>query len=154
MFANRKKFKSTKIDSLIGRQTEVVGDVRFTGGLHVDGTVRGNVLADDDSASVLTLSEHGTIEGEVKVPNVVLNGVVIGDVRASHHMELAANARVTGNVYYCLIEMAMGAEVNGSLLRLDEEPNRPLLGHTTHESSASTGPGLHQGKTFEMAEEV
>ena len=116
MFGTSKKFKSTKIDSLIGHQTELFGDIRFTGGLHIDGTVKGNVLADGDSKSVLTLSEHGTIEGEVRVPNVVLNGVVIGDVHASGQIELAANARITGNVYYRLIEMAMGAEVNGNLV--------------------------------------
>ena len=116
MFGTSKKFKSTKIDSLIGHQTELFGDIRFTGGLHIDGTVKGNVLADGDAKSVLTLSEHGTIEGEVRVPNVVLNGVVIGDVHASGQIELAANTRITGNVYYRLIEMAMGAEVNGNLV--------------------------------------
>lgn len=128
MWGNRKKLKSTKIDSLIGRQTEVKGDVHFEGGLHVDGTVRGNVMAEDESTAVLTLSEHGTIEGEVKVPNVVLNGVVKGDVYARGHIELAPNARITGNVYYALIEMAMGAEVNGNLVHSpdDSEPRLKL----------------------------
>ena len=72
--------------------------------------------SEDDSGSVLTVSEHGTIEGEVKVPNIILNGVVVGDVHVTNHIELAANARVTGNVYYSTIEMAMGAEVNGNLV--------------------------------------
>ena len=133
MFGNRKKFKSTKIDSLIGRQTELFGDVRFSGGLHVDGTVKGNVLSEEDASSVLTLSEHGTIEGEVKVPNVVLNGVVVGDVHARQHIELAANARITGNVYYSLIEMAMGAEVNGNLVHVAEEVEPQLK--LSHEAS-------------------
>lgn len=133
MFGGRKKIKTTKIDSLIGRNSEVHGDVRFNGGLHVDGRIRGNVLADADSGSVLTLSEHGTIEGEVKVPNVVLNGVVHGDVRAAVHIELASNARVTGNVYYALIEMAIGAEVNGNLVREADELERPMA--LSHEPS-------------------
>ena len=50
------------------------------------------------------------------MPNVVVNGTVIGDVHALAHVELAAQARVHGNVYYSLIEMAMGAEVNGNLV--------------------------------------
>ena len=116
MLGRRRKFKSARIDSLVGHQTEMHGDLKFSGGLHVDGTIRGNVFADDDSESLLTLSEHGTIEGEVKVPNIILNGVVVGDVYARNHIELAPNARVTGNVYYTLIEMAMGAEVNGNLV--------------------------------------
>lgn len=115
--SNTKKPKQTAhIDSLIGQNTEIRGDVIFSGGLHVDGKVKGNVIAAEGEDSVLTLSERGTIEGEVKVPNVVVNGTVIGDVHALSHVELAAQARVHGNVYYTLIEMAMGAEVNGNLV--------------------------------------
>ncbi len=120
MLKKRKRRKSTRVDTLIGQNSLVMGDLKFEGGLHVDGTVRGNVGADGDD-SVLQLSEKGTIEGEVRVPFVVLNGVVKGDVYAYDHIELAPNARVEGNVYYNLIEMAMGAEVNGHLVRLNEK---------------------------------
>ena len=126
MLRRRRKFKTARIDSLIGHQTELHGDIRFTGGLHVDGVIRGNVFADDESGSLLTVSEHGTIEGEVKVPNIVLNGTVVGDVYAREHIELAANARVTGNVFYTLIEMAMGAEVNGNLVHGAAGSEQPM----------------------------
>jgi len=117
MWGNVKKPKQTAhIDSLIGANSEIQGDIIFSGGLHVDGKVKGNVIAAEGNDSVLTLSERGVIEGEVKVPNVVVNGTVIGDVHAISHVELAAQARVHGNVYYSLIEMAMGAEVNGNLV--------------------------------------
>jgi cytoskeletal protein CcmA (bactofilin family) len=130
MFGNRKRIRTTKIDTLIGHNSEMLGDVRFSGGLHVDGTIKGNVVAEEDASSVLTLSESGTIEGEVRVPNVVLNGTVIGDVHARQHIELASNARITGNVYYSLIEMAMGAEVNGNLVHVAEDLEVPLqIGH-------------------------
>lgn len=122
MWGNRKKPKQTaQIDSLIGQNSEIHGDVVFSGGLHVDGKVKGNVIAAEGEDSVLTLSERGTIEGEVKVPNVVVNGTVIGDVHALAHVELAAQARVHGNVYYSLIEMAMGAEVNGNLVHRTDQ---------------------------------
>ena len=127
MWRGTKKVKTPKIDSLIGRQTEIIGDMRFTGGLHVDGVVRGNVYADDDSGAVLTLSAHGTVEGDVRVPNVVLNGVVIGDVHVNDQIELAANARITGNVYYRTIEMAKGAEVNGALVHQGVDSQEPKL---------------------------
>ena len=120
MWGNKKPSKGAKIDTLIGQHTEIAGDVVFNGGLHVDGKIRGNVIAEGEGNAVLTLSERGVIEGEVRVPNVVLNGSVIGDVHAVQHIELAAQARVTGNVYYSLIEMAMGAEVNGSLVHRGE----------------------------------
>jgi cytoskeletal protein CcmA (bactofilin family) len=112
--------KSAKIDTLIGQNTELRGDVVFSGGLHVDGTLKGNVIADQDSGSVLSVSERGLIEGDVRVPNVVLNGCVVGDVYASNHIELAPQARVKGNVYYKIIEMERGAEVNGNLVHRGE----------------------------------
>ncbi len=80
--------------------------------------MRGNVIAEGEGRSVLILSEHGRIEGEVRVPQVVLNGTVVGDVHASERVELASKARVTGDVHYNLIEMAIGAEVNGSLVHV------------------------------------
>ena len=127
MWGKAKKPRQTaQIDSLIGQKTEIQGDVIFSGGLHVDGIVRGSVIAAEGEDSVLTLSERGTIEGEVKVPNVVINGRVIGDVHASGHVELAAQARIQGNVYYSLIEMAMGAEVNGNLVHQPDQTVVPL----------------------------
>ncbi len=116
MWGNRRKRKTNRIDTLVGQHTVVSGDVRFTGGLHVEGTIKGNVESENDGQSMLQLSEHGRIEGEVKVPFLILNGEVRGDVHSSEHVELLSKARVTGNVYYNLIEMAIGVEVNGKLV--------------------------------------
>lgn len=117
----RKQSKHTRMDSLIGQNTRIVGNITFAGGLHIDGVVKGDVVADDNDSSVLTLSDRGTVEGDIRVSYVILNGVVIGDVHAPQHVELAPNARIEGNVYYNLIEMAMGAEVNGQLVRLADK---------------------------------
>lgn len=127
MWGNRNKRKVTRIDSLIGQHTQILGDITFTGGLHIDGRVEGNITAPIESGSVLTLSEQGSIKGEVRVPNVILNGEVMGNVYAEEHVELALNARIIGNVYYNLIEMAMGAEVNGSLIHAIDMSNQPAL---------------------------
>jgi len=121
MLGRGKKGKSAgaRVDTIVGQKTRINGDVHFSGGLHIDGRIEGSVIAEEESASVLTVSENGSIEGDVHVPNVILNGSVSGDVRSSERIELAAKARVTGDVYYQLIEMAIGAEVNGSLLHHD-----------------------------------
>jgi len=115
LFGKKNTRQNSQIDSLLGSGTELRGDVHFKDGLHIDGVVKGNVIAEGEN-SMLTMSEQGRIEGEVRVHNLVLNGEVIGNVHASEHIELASAARVTGNVYYNLIEMAMGAEVNGNLV--------------------------------------
>jgi|TARA_B110000046_G_scaffold182449_1_gene216479 cytoskeletal protein CcmA (bactofilin family) len=130
MFGNRKKRRVTRIDTLIAQDSEIQGDIRFTGGLHIDGTIKGNVIAENDGSSMLSLSECGTIEGEVTVPYVILNGAVMGDVHSSEHVELASMTRVTGNVYYNLLEMSIGAEVNGKLVHSHEAAESPLaIGH-------------------------
>lgn len=135
MWGKSKKPKQTaQIDSLIGQNTEIRGDVIFSGGLHVDGTVKGSVIAEQGEDSLLTLSERGIIEGEVKVPNVIVNGKVIGNVHASGHVELASEARIHGNVYYALIEMAMGSEVNGNLVHKEDESVVPLKREETSSS--------------------
>ncbi|MDH5231796.1 MAG: polymer-forming cytoskeletal protein [Gammaproteobacteria bacterium] len=123
----KKRRSTARIDSLIGQNTEIQGDVVFTGGLHVDGKVKGNVIA-RDAGSLLTVSDQGVVEGEVRVPSIVLNGVVNGDVYAGERIELASRARVSGNVYYNLIEMAIGAEVNGKLVHRTDS-DQPRLTH-------------------------
>lgn len=125
-----KKKVSDKIDSIVGQHSQVQGDIRFNGRLHVDGTIKGNVASEGADNSVLTVSQRGTVEGEVRVPFVFLDGIVRGDVYAHERIELAPNARVEGDVYYSLIEMAIGAEVNGKLVHLSERERAPLaLGH-------------------------
>ena len=134
----RKQRRHTVVDSLVGANTKISGDLNFSGGCHVDGTVNGNVSADQESNSALSLSEDGNVEGGVTVPYVVLHGIVRGDVFASQRVELGPTARVIGNVYYNLIEMAIGAEINGKLVH-QPEGQVPLLEQTTRidESAAA-----------------
>jgi cytoskeletal protein CcmA (bactofilin family) len=128
MFGKKKAFHSARIDTLVGQGTEIKGDLVFSGGLHIDGNIIGNVIAEEGSSAILILSEFGRIEGEVKAPNMVLNGVVVGDIYGSNRIELAPKSRIIGSVYYNVIEMAIGAEVNGGLVHCpaDAEPQRAL----------------------------
>lgn len=107
---------SSNHTTLIARQTEVSGDLHFRGNLVIEGKVRGNVSAHSDSDARLQIVDGGTVEGEIRVPHVVINGNVQGDVYAARHLELATKAMVEGNVHYKLIEMVKGAQVNGSLV--------------------------------------
>ena len=116
MFGKRKAFSSARIDTLVGQGTVINGDLVFSGGLHVDGKIIGNVSAEEGSSAILILSEFGEIEGEIKVPNMVLNGKIVGDVHSSSRVELAPKSCINGSVYYDLIEMTIGAEVNGGLI--------------------------------------
>jgi cytoskeletal protein CcmA (bactofilin family) len=102
--------------TLLSEATEVLGDIRFSGELIIEGKLTGSISAADGSDAVLRISEQGEVDGSISVPIVVINGLVTGDVHASKHIELAAKARVKGNVFYRVIEMVMGAQINGSLI--------------------------------------
>ncbi len=122
----RKQRKHSVIDTLIGPNSRVNGDLHFEGGCHIDGMVKGSVSSDPESNSAVSISEEGGIEGGVNVSYVVLNGIVRGDVYANQRVELGPTARVIGNVYYNLIEMAIGAEINGKLVH-QPDGKIPLL---------------------------
>lgn len=106
----------SKVDTLIGKNTQVLGDVRFSGGLHVDGVIKGKVIAEEDEAATLSISEAGKVEGDVRVPHLILNGTIEGDVHATQRIVLSPKARVNGNVFYAVLEMSGGATVNGQLV--------------------------------------
>lgn len=105
------------IDTLIGARTELKGDITFTGGLRIDGKLRGNVTAKGEGNSTLILSENAVIIGNVSVPHMIINGTIKGNVRAAERIELQPKAEITGDVYYKVLEVAPGAIINGNLVR-------------------------------------
>lgn len=139
MFGSQTRARKSKVmaHTLISAATELQGSLKFDGELIVEGRVIGDIRAADDSDAVLRVAEQGVIEGEINVPNVVINGTVTGDIHASKHIELAARASITGDVHYQLIEMVMGARVNGSLL-CNHEQNQPRRA-LTYQREASSG---------------
>ena len=119
MFGRRKQ-SSTRIDTLLGKTATLNGDLEFSGGLHLDGRVNGNVRSNAEDGGALSVSESGVIEGNVEVTNIVMNGTVNGDMHARDRLVLGGSARVNGNVHYGVIEMAPGAVITGKLIPLGQ----------------------------------
>jgi len=119
-----------KIDTLIGKNTGLVGDLHFNGGLQLDGVIRGNVAADENSNAILIVGENGRIEGEVRVPNIIIRGQVAGPVHATQTLELSTTSAILGDVFYNQIEVMMGAKLNGKMVCIAE---KTLHGELTHE---------------------
>lgn len=113
---NKTSKPNSKIDSLIGAGTTIEGNVIFSGGLRIDGEVKGSVTAKGDQPGTLVVSEHARIDGEVNVAHLVVNGTINGPVRSDEFLELQPRARVTGDVEYNSIEMHLGAIVQGRLM--------------------------------------
>ncbi len=126
MFGKKKKHNGP-VNTLVGEGTRIKGDLRFSGGCHIDGVVDGSVISERDGDAFLSLSEQGLVDGSVRVPRVSLNGKVQGDVFASEILQLGSTAKINGNLHYELLEMAAGAEINGKLI---------------HDSAQAPGPSV------------
>ena len=125
-FKNRNKPQS-RIDTLIGADTRIEGDIHFSGGLRVDGSIRGNVSEVTSTPGTLVLSEHGRIEGAVTASQLVINGKVLGTVRANQFIELQVKSRVTGDVHYKSLEMHTGAVIEGKLIYLGDAATEAII---------------------------
>jgi len=83
-------------------------------------SIAGNVQAHAEGASILVVSETGSVTGEVRADHIIINGSVTGPVHAANLLELQPKARIRGDVHYVALEMHQGALIDGQL--------RPLLG--------------------------
>ena len=112
---SKKKMQSMKIDTLIGSGARMEGDIYFSGVLHIDSEVRGNIVSECKDKSLLIIAEKGVIKGNVIGSMVIINGTVEGNIYVSGTLELARHAKVQGNIHYNMLELEVGAQVNGSL---------------------------------------
>jgi len=121
MFRKQPSKPQNRIDSLIGAGTRIEGNIKFSGGLRVDGEVVGNVTAVSDQPSTLVVSEQARIEGEISVSHLVVNGEISGPVHVGEFLELQSRSRVKGDVHYNSLEMHLGAVVEGRLMHGSSE---------------------------------
>lgn len=119
------KQSNGEVDTLIGRHTRIEGDIHFSGGLYIDGQVKGSISAESGGDAMLSISEHGQVDGDVRVPHVVVNGHLVGSIHGAEKVELLANAHVQGNIQYKLLQMAVGAAVTGQLMQQRDQAHPP-----------------------------
>ncbi len=110
-----KKYNGAE-QTIVGTDSRIKGDIRFVGVAFIDGYVNGSVTAGNDENATLTISENGRVKGLVAAPHLLINGMVEGEVRATDRLELGPKARVIGDVQYNLMEMSIGAQVDGKLI--------------------------------------
>lgn len=121
MLKHKSKMAEDQVDTLVGPQVTIRGDLQFSGGLRIEGRVVGKVVAEEGQDAVVTLAENGSIEGEIHAPVVVINGRVDGDIHARERLHLASRARVQGNAHYKVVEMDAGSTLTGRLLHVEAE---------------------------------
>ena len=114
---NRKvpKMAKKKELTLIATDAELVGDISFSSQLVVNGVLRGSTSAEELGAS-MTVSSGGHVIGDIRVPVVLIHGRVDGTVYALEHLEIAEGAVIQGDLHYKVLQMHMGASVQGRLI--------------------------------------
>ena len=140
MVGSKKVVKGSSVTTLIARNTKVQGRLEFSGVLEVEGLVVGDILAASDSKSVVRILNNGRVEGEIRVPQVIINGEVLGDVHADEQLYLAEKAAIEGNVHDRVIEIEKGARINGSILQMSREPE---AAQGQQKTSSDSSMGVH-----------
>ena len=122
---NKQKGSSTLIE--VG--TLMKGEIIFDNELFVMGEVEGDLNSDSDLAK-LVVSKTGKVQGEIRVPNVVVNGTIVGNVRASEKLEITGTARIFGDLHYSTIEIRGGSLITGRLVaeqvKLDSDEEKGI----------------------------
>ena len=108
---NKQKGSSTLIE--VG--TLIKGEIIFDNELFVMGEVEGDLNSDSDLAKLI-VSKTGKVQGEIRVPNVVVNGTILGNVFASGNLEITETARIFGDLHYSTIEIQGGSLITGRLV--------------------------------------
>lgn len=111
--------------TIISSAAQIKGDITFSGELHLEGKIIGNVIGDTEKNARLIIGDTGSVEGDVRVPNIIINGIVTGNVYSSKQLEMAAKGIVKGTVHYHSIQMVKGSQVNGSMISDHTEDKKP-----------------------------
>lgn len=128
------KLKSSQqMDTLVGVQTVITGDITFSGGLHIDGELHGDITSDDTS-SLLIVGKNAKIIGNINVHRAVVNGIIVGKMYVSDHLELGEHAVIQGDVHYNLLELAVGSQIRGLLIPDSKQQTKMLEDHTNRQA--------------------
>ena len=123
------KNKQRGSSTLIEVGTLIKGEIIFDNELFVMGEVEGDLNSDSDLAK-LVVSKTGKVQGEIRVPNVVVNGTIVGNVRASEKLEISGTARIFGDLHYSTIEIRGGSLITGRLVaeqvKLDSDEEKGI----------------------------
>ena len=108
--------KADKKVTLIAADTNIDGNVRFSGELYMNGAVRGDIESGNESQGTLVIGDEGSVTGEIRVASAAIGGSVEGDIHVGVRLELFKSARICGDVHYKLIEVQNGAIIDGRMV--------------------------------------
>jgi len=111
------------IDTLIGVHSSFTGELAFEGAVRVDGRFEGNIRS--AKGGTLIISKGAEVSGEVNVPNLILHGLIKGNVHSCNSLKVGETGCINGDVEYRVITLAEGGAVNGRCSRITEKASAP-----------------------------
>ena len=98
-----------EITTLLGRGASFDGKLTFEGTVRIDGKFRGEVFSDD----VLVIGEGAVVEAEIDVGDIIIQGTVIGNIKAKRSIEIHAPGRVKGDITTPSLQIDKGVIFEG-----------------------------------------
>jgi len=123
-----------EINTLLGRGASFEGKLTFEGTVRVDGKLKGEVFSDD----VLVVGEGAYLEAEVDIGEIIIQGTVVGNIRAKRGIEIHAPGRVKGDLHTPSLQIDKGVIFEGRSFMEAASVPQPKAGPTASPPGAST----------------
>jgi cytoskeletal protein CcmA (bactofilin family) len=98
-----------EINTLLGKGSEFEGKLTFEGTVRIDGKLAGEIFSDD----VLVVGEGAEVRAEVDIGEIIIQGTVIGNVRAKRSVEIHAPGKVKGDITTPSLQIDKGVIFEG-----------------------------------------
>jgi len=113
-----KRKTGDEIISLLGKGAEMNGEISFTNGLRVEGTIKGTVR----SEALLEIGPGGVVDADVHIRKISVDGEFRGVIHASDRVEIRKNGKVFGEIFSPCLIIEAGATFDGRCNMSDEKP--------------------------------
>ncbi len=140
---------NAEISTLLGRGSEFEGKLTFEGAVRIDGKLSGEIFSD----GVLIVGEGAELSAEIDIGEIIVQGTVIGNIRAKRGIEIKAPARVKGDITTPSLQIDKGvvfegkcfmeAQVDGARPRSNAASvisGPPPVAHNAHGPITTMGP--------------
>lgn len=99
----------------IGLGSSARGTLMVAGTLRIEGEFEGDIL----NCERLEIGEHGVMRADIEVKEALIEGRVIGNIRALGTIEMKAGAHIEGDVAAMSVVMAPGVHFTGRCTMLE-----------------------------------
>ncbi len=145
--ARPKASSSQPIETTIGPNTHIKGNIQGDGGLRIDGVLEGNVKTTGN----LVISESAKVFAEIEANNISIAGAIRGNIQANR-AEILDTGRVWGDVKVKTVLINEGGYVSGQIIMQQDLQPPKLESENAHATPTPVPPKRPQGKKDEAEE--